>query len=97
MAQELPDFYRAMLDYPTNPLRHDSRFFWIKQEIEGHPTFALAHHMHVLGDGLAAMALRRFYIGRSLDVQQIMVGLVPLDRDTSSSVRIEMSGRRSPG
>lgn len=82
VALEMPELYRAMLDYPNTSLDHESRFYWIKQEIDGHPTFALAHHAHVLGAGIAVLALRRFYIGRSLDVQQLIVGLLPLDAST---------------
>ncbi len=75
LTEEFPDFYRALLDFPKSNEGIDSRFYWTKEVMDGHAVFCLNHHFHLPGDEFATIAVRSYYVSRSYDVRQILVGL----------------------
>jgi UDP:flavonoid glycosyltransferase YjiC (YdhE family) len=77
VMEELPDFRRVLLEYPQTKPGIEHRFYWTKQELAGRPTFSLVHHLLRIGDGMALMVARSYYVSRGLDVLQILAGLVP--------------------
>ena len=75
LNEEFPDFYRALLNYPKGNEGIDSRFYWTQEVMDGHPVFSLNHHFHLPGDEFSAIAVRSYYVSRSYDALQILVGL----------------------
>lgn len=82
IADEFPDFYRALLDYPSGADAAESRFFWTKQEIDGRPIFSLDHHLYLPGADVAVLTARSYYVNRDLDALEILGGLVREDDAT---------------
>ena len=69
---------QAFRQYPKHPLEHvDSRFFWIKQEVQGRPDFALVHGMiYQMSDAFFGVE-RQFYVGHSYNGLVVMSGCLP--------------------
>ena len=71
----LDDYFQALLDYPANPLpdvRH--RFYWFKQEVEGRPTFILAHRASHQTTNAALLTEEQFYVGHSYNANLVVGG-----------------------
>lgn len=97
VAEDLPELRRVLLDYPESDPRIEHRFYWTKESLAGHPTFSLLHHLLRLGDGIALVVARHYYLNRELDVTQILAGLVPTEKGTLVLCSHRMSASQLSG
>ena len=83
LAHEYPQVFDAFLNYPKgDQWGIESQFLWLKQKVQDHPTFILAHRFLCVRDGMAFAAERQFYVGGSYNSLQILYGLFPADGKT---------------
>ena len=69
------DFFQGLLDYPAKPLPDvEHRYFWFKQEVEGRPTFILAHRANRQTANAALLTEEQFYVGHSYNSNLIVSG-----------------------
>jgi len=69
------DYFQALLDYPANPLPAvEHRFYWFKQEVEGRPTFILAHRASRQSANAALLTEEQYYVGHSYNSNLVVAG-----------------------
>ncbi len=84
LPKQAPGFWRAFIDFPVvaSPgIEH--QFWWLLLEVEGKPTPILAHRIFALYDDHAIVAERQFYVARSYNSLQIVVGIFALEAERS--------------
>jgi len=72
---EVHDLYRRYPEGDSEEFEHE--FHWIKQRIQGRPTYILAHRIYFLRPEFALISERHFYVGHSYNSMQIFLGLLP--------------------
>ena len=83
LAKAVPDFYRAIVNYPKDPLKgFTNEYSWSVQQVQDRPTAVLIHRMFGVRDGGAFLISRQFYAGQSYNVLQVGVGLLPVKQGT---------------
>ena len=83
LERYFPAFYLALLRFPE-PLPNDtlSRFYWIKRESRGRPSFVLVHRLEQhRGDYVIAAELQ-FYVGHSYNSMLALIVCVPTKAGT---------------
>jgi len=78
LAQHMPGFYDALARYPEaqdGSVEH--QLWWQLLNVEERPTAVLAH-LFEKRDDYAVLAARQYYVGRSYDSMQVVVGLFAL-------------------
>jgi len=74
-AARRQDYFQALLSYPANPLPDvEHRFCWFKQEVEGRPTFVLAHRAIRRAANAALLTEEQYYVGHSYNSDFIASG-----------------------
>jgi len=77
----MPNAYRAFLNYPQDPVSGlESAFYWTVEDIQDRPTAILIHQMLSQTEGLAVMLERQFYVGRSYNCLEFVVGALPVEQ-----------------
>lgn len=72
MSHRVPKIYQAWLEYPrAQPPNSDHQFLWLKRNVEGRPTFVLAHRAIYKGEHAIFSAERHFYVGQSYNSLQM--------------------------
>lgn len=77
------DAIQAFREYPKHPLEHvESRFYWIKQEVQGRANFALVQGMlYQMPEAFFGLE-RQFYVGHSYNGLVVMSGCLRADDKT---------------
>lgn len=74
MQQQLPEFYRAFLDFPAPPSDQFAQEFFVVKEREGdRPITSLKHWMVDQQANYTVIAERKFYISHSLDAMNTLI------------------------
>jgi hypothetical protein len=104
VAREYTPIFDAFLNYPKGDQSgFETQFLWLKQTVQGRPTFILAHRLLCVRDGTAFAAERQFYVGHSYNSLQILCGFIPtqgktlvvyLNRTSTDQVAGFMTGTR---
>jgi hypothetical protein len=82
-AAQRPDYFNALLSYPSNQLPDtDHRFYWFKQTVEDRPTFILAHRAERHFANAALMTEEQFYVGHSYNSNFIAGGCLEVQGGT---------------
>ncbi len=72
VRKRAPEIYQAWLDYPrAQPEGSEHQFLWLKRNVEGRPTFVLAHRAFYQTEGAIFAAERHFYVGQFLNSLQM--------------------------
>ena len=80
LKASLPDLHQALLVYPKpTEQNYESRFFVIKQKIEGRPTFTLKHWMIDTSPEHLVLVERLFYMSHTLNTMQVVIAAMPYD------------------
>lgn len=78
-----PSFYRAILDYPdSRPKGLRETFRWTSYEAHGEPVVLLTHGLMLAGDGAHFAMQRQFYVSATYNVEQALVGFLPVEEGT---------------
>ncbi len=65
-GDHLPDYRKALLNYPADPLPEmKQRFYLYRQQVEDRPTFILAHRMSAQSTKAAVLTEEEYYVGHS--------------------------------
>ena len=84
MASHFPRFTQAVSGYPKGQSPGiTNEFYWIKQEIEGRPTFILNHYTLQKGPDFIASSKRQFFVGHTYNSQQTVSLLLPVQQGTA--------------
>ena len=72
VSKHVPEIYRAWLEYPrAQPEGSRHQFLWLKRNLDGRPTFVLAHRAMYETDDAFVAAERHFYIGQFINSLQM--------------------------
>jgi len=83
MKKSAPDFYRAFRNYPKDTAENvENQFLLLKLMAEDRPTFVLAHRMYRIGDKIAVLTEKQFYVGHSYNSLKIAAALLPVEKGT---------------
>ncbi len=80
LPKKAPEFHRAFTEFPVasdGGVEH--QFWWQLLDVENKPTPVLTHRLFELGNDYALIAARHFYVARSYNSLQIVVGIFALD------------------
>ena len=82
-AARRQDYFQALLSYPAGPLPDvEHRFYWFKQEVEGRPTFILAHRASRLTANAALLTEEQYYVGHSYNSNFVTGGGLQVEGGT---------------
>jgi hypothetical protein len=84
MKERMPNFYRALLNYPDDGRDAiHNRFALIKKSVNGRPAYVLGRRMYQLEPGdYALYAYQEFYVGHSYNSLQIISGAAQVEQGT---------------
>ncbi len=84
MRKRIPNFYRALLNYPDDGRDEiHNRFALIKKSVNDRPDYVLGHRMYQLEPGdYALYAYHEFYVGHSYNSLQIISGAAQVEQGT---------------
>lgn len=84
LETEAPSFARVLLEFPKpSPQTVEHQFWWQLLEVEKKPTPVLIHRAFEQRDHYALLATRQFYVARSYNSLQVVVGVFALDAERS--------------
>lgn len=83
VQKHLPEVYRAFVEYPRARSEGvESRYFWVEQNVQDRPDFALVHRMLYQRPDAFLGIERQFYVGHSYNSLMIMAGCLPMGSQT---------------
>lgn len=84
LETEAPSFARVLLEFPKPSAQTvEHQFWWQLLEVEKKPTPVLIHRAFEQRDHYALLATRQFYVARSYNSLQVVVGVFALDAERS--------------
>jgi hypothetical protein len=81
--KHMPAFHAVLLGYPkaSEPgMQQDFR--WVIYDIEGKPTYVLAHLLSAAAGAARAIVLRHYYVSTGYNGQQAVAGFLPVQEGT---------------
>ena len=79
LRESEPDVHRALSAYPAADVPDAKHFFfWLKQEVQGRPTFILSHRMLVQRPQRVVLVERQYFIGHTYNSVQIVTAALPV-------------------
>ena len=82
-AARRPDYFNALLSYPSNQLPDvEHRFYWLKQAVENRPTFILSHRAERHAANAALLTEEQYYVGHSYNSNFIAGGALEVQGGT---------------
>jgi hypothetical protein len=74
-GEHVPGYRKALLNYPADPPPEmEHRFYWIKKQVQGRPTFILAHRASARLTGAAVLTEEQYYVGHSYNCNFVIAG-----------------------
>ena len=84
LTEHFPGFAAALEAFPqAQPESLSNKYYWMKLEVEGRPTFILAHQMVEAGDNYMLMSQRQFFVGHTYDAAQAVALALPYGERTA--------------
>jgi hypothetical protein len=82
-GEHLPDYRKALLNYPGDAIPEmEHRFYWWKKQVEGRPTFVLAHRASARLKNAAVLTEEQYYVGHSYNCNFVIAGGVTVEGGT---------------
>jgi len=79
-----PTFSRALGEFPHEQSPNiSSDMYWIKREVEGRPTFILAHQMVQSGEDYMLLSQRQFFVGHTYQSLQVVAIALPTEKGSA--------------
>ncbi len=83
LDRHVPEFRRALLDYPKQlPEGFEERFDWSLYQAHGSPVILLTHRMGMPAGSGWVVAQRQFYVSASYNVEQAIAAFLPVSEGT---------------
>lgn len=87
LAPHMPEFYEAFAAYPeASDEAVEHQLWWQLLNVEGRPTAVLSHRLFEERDDYAVLAARQYYVGRSYNSMQVIVGIFALRGEVDRSL-----------
>jgi hypothetical protein len=90
-AEDFPEFYEIMAQYPNGQECCESYFRWLKVDIRKRPTFALSHTVIQQTDEFILYTERHFYASNQLNSVQITLSWFPYGEQTYMGIAMSAS------
>jgi hypothetical protein len=90
-ADDFPEFYRVMHDYPAGAECCDHYFRWLKVRIKKRHTFTLAHMMIQKTDDYILATERYYFASNTLNSLQVTLSWLKYDEDTYMGLAMSAS------
>jgi hypothetical protein len=80
----MPEYYEALLAYPTKANAPNGRefLFWSRIQVLGRPVFMLHQRLTAAAEHAEIIVERQFYASHFLNVGQALIGLLPVQEGT---------------
>jgi hypothetical protein len=79
-----PAFGKALGNFPDKQISDISNsFYWIKRNVEGRPTFILAHQMVQSGEGFVVLSQRQYFVGHTYQSLQVVAVALPTEKGSA--------------
>ena len=78
-AQDFPDYYRVLDQYPAGTECCEHYFRWLKVKVHKRPAFALAHTIIQKTDQFILYTERFYYVNNTLNSVQVTLSWLPYD------------------
>lgn len=90
-APDFPDYYHALVKYPSGADCCDHYFRWLKVKLHKRPAFALAHTMIQKTDQFILYTERFYYVNNTLNSVQVTLSWLPYDDNTYMGLAMSAS------
>jgi hypothetical protein len=83
LAKHVPALHAVLLGYPQGTFPGlQQKFYWVKSNIRGKPTFVLTHALTAADGDARAFVRREFYVSTGYNVEQSVAGFLPVEGGT---------------
>ena len=90
-ADDFPQYFNVMGNYPDGTECCESYFRWLKVKIRGRPVFVLAHTLIQETDDFILFTERHYFANNTLNSVQITLSWLPYDEDTYMGIAMSAS------
>ena len=90
-ANDFPDFFHVMENFPDGADCCEHYFRWLKVDIRDRPTFALSHTMIQETEDFVLYTERHYFVNNTLNSIQITLGWVPYGEGTYMGIAMSAS------
>ena len=90
-ANDFPDFFHVMKNFPDGTDCCENYFRWLKVEIRDRPIFALSHTIIQETDDFVLYTERHYFVNNTLNSIQITLGWVPYGEGTYMGIAMSAS------